>query len=120
MKCVRRASRPSIGMTSSSITSRSVKPIIRLAAEGRQWDVEAGVTVRVGLHDPTFGFVVPGEVVLLIDRDACPVRADRADPIGRMVALVDTALQRASRGTTHPCQTQEEPGSQPPPHWGRL
>jgi len=92
----------------------------QVTAEGSQRNVESRVAVGVYVHDRSLGLVVPGQVVLMIDRHRCPVGADLPDAVGGLLTPVDAVLDRARSGTAHRSHAQKEPGSQPPPHCAGL
>ena len=92
----------------------------QVAAEGGQRDVEGGVTIGVDVHERALALVVPGEVVLVADRDRCPVAGDISDPIRRLRTTIDPVLEPPGGRTTDRDQAQKEPDSQPPPHENGL
>ena len=94
VKWVRRASRP-VHRDDLFVDDLALREADhQVTSQGGQRDVEARVAVGVGVHDRALALVVPGEVVLMVDGDRCPVRSGRADSIGRLLAPIDVALKR--------------------------
>ena len=88
--------------------------------QGDQGNVEGWIAARVDVHDRANGGVVPCQVVLVVDCETRPARADWAYSIGCLLAVIDAVFERPRGCTTDRAEAHKEPDSQLPPHGGRL